>query len=318
MKEITLTAFFLGIVSAFTAYAEPPIEVIFWKASDVQAPSKTELERLENIMAETQSFFAAEMERYGFGPQTFAFNEIKVVAGKRKLHQYKSYEAIEKESNLIEWGLDNQIYVVFLAKAGEINGANGVSQKLCANIPEHLQYCNNLIVIPTESRHITRPLVAHEIGHAFGLDHTEFIENNLKWKLDHGAWIFDELDVMIHPLPVRPAAHTTPMTFKEFVFSRKDAAILNSGGRLSVQTEPDTLTTIDTDVNDDGYTDLSDCLIVKSAITYPSNYDTDVNNDGETNQIDLMLVKAAAHQAIAAAAPSLRKKKVSTWAELKR
>ena len=306
---ITLTFFY-----TLTLYAEPPIEVIYWKATDVQTPSQSELDRLEGIMAKTQAFFASEMERHGFGPKTFRFNEIKVIAGKRKRSEYTSNETIEKESNLIKSGLDNQIYVVFLGKAGEIDGASGVSKGLCVTIPSQYKHCNTLVIIPTESRHITEPLLAHEIGHAFNLDHVEFREQDLKWKDDNGIWIFDGLDVMGHPLPIRPTAHHKAITLKEFVLSQKDATFLNTEGRLSIQEKQ----TIDTDVDNNGYTDLSDCLIVKSAMTYPSAYDTDVNNDGETNQIDLLLVKAAAHEAIVAAAPRLQRKTITTWAELKR
>ena len=48
------------------------------------------------------------------------------------------------------------------------------------------------------------------------------------------------------------------------------------------------------------------------------SYDTDINNDGITDEVDLLIVKAKATEAIAAAAPSLRRKKVVIWATLKR
>ena len=76
---------------------------------------------------------------------------------------------------------------------------------------------------------------------------------------------------------------------------------------------------LEVDVNNDGYVDLSDVLIVRSAIENPVSYDTDVNNDGKTDEIDVLLVKAKAVEAIAAAAPSLhRRKKITTWGALKK
>lgn len=54
--------------------AEPPIQVIYWKASDVQTPSQEEIDSVRDVMVEVQSFFASEMDRYGFGPKTFDFN----------------------------------------------------------------------------------------------------------------------------------------------------------------------------------------------------------------------------------------------------
>ena len=77
---------------------------------------------------------------------------------------------------------------------------------------------------------------------------------------------------------------------------------------------------IDADINNDGYVDLSDVMIVRSAMQNSTSYDTDVNNDGITNEIDVLLVKAKAFEAIAAAAPSvvIRKKKLTTWGSMKR
>ena len=80
---------------------------------------------------------------------------------------------------------------------------------------------------------------------------------------------------------------------------------------------------INADVNADGYVDLSDVLIVRSAIQNSVSYDTDVNNDGVTDEIDVLIVKAKAMEALAAAAPSsgmLRKRKVkiTTWGAIKR
>lgn len=76
---------------------------------------------------------------------------------------------------------------------------------------------------------------------------------------------------------------------------------------------------IDADVNGDGYVDLSDVLIVRSAIQNAVSYDTDVNNDGRTDEIDVLIVKAKAVEAIAAAAPMLlrKRRKVGTWGGLK-
>ena len=72
------------------------------------------------------------------------------------------------------------------------------------------------------------------------------------------------------------------------------------------------------DVNGDGTVDISDVKIVRSGMSGQTSYDTDLNNDGVTDQVDLAIVKAAAHAAIAAAAPSKRKVKFTTWGALKR
>ena len=288
-------------------FAEPPIEVIYWQASDVSTPSQNELDSLHDIMIDVQSFFASEMDKHGFGQKTFAFKKVKVVEGKLRLHEYRSHWTIVNESDLIERGLDNQIYVVFLGGTSSIGGGNALSQQLCANIPEQLIYCNNLIVIPIGNPHIILPLLGHEMGHAFSLDHAP------------KRLILNRVDIMSFPLIVIPGV---TISLKEFILNQEDAIFLNNGGRLSIQESSqgsDYEMMIDTDVNNDGYTNLSDCLIVRSAMSIESNYDTDINNDGVTNILDLMLVKAAAFEAIAAAAPSLRRKVITTtWGELKK
>jgi hypothetical protein len=222
LRKLLLWLLFLLVFAAVSELsAEPPIEVIYWKSSDVQTPTQDEINAFRDLMVEVQSFFASEMARYGFGQKTFAFNEIKIVEGAKKLDQYtSSHWTLVNESPLIERGLDNQIYVVFLGKAGSIGRGNAVSQQLCANIPEQLIYCNNLVVIPTESPDIIRPLLAHEIGHAFSLDHAP------------KRLISNKVDIMYLPLAVIPGVK---MELKDFVFSQKDATFLNEGGRLSVQ-----------------------------------------------------------------------------------
>ena len=75
---------------------------------------------------------------------------------------------------------------------------------------------------------------------------------------------------------------------------------------------------VDADVNDDGYVDLYDVMIVRSGMTRKSTYDTDVNNDGATNILDLLIVKAKAVEAIVAAAPRKRKVNITTWGDMKR
>ena len=75
---------------------------------------------------------------------------------------------------------------------------------------------------------------------------------------------------------------------------------------------------IDADVNDDGYVDLYDVMIVRSGMQNSVSYDTDINNDGVTDEVDLLIVKAKAMEAIAAASPRKRKVNITTWGNLKR
>ena len=303
MKNVKRFAFWFSLFfSPLMVYADPPIEVIYWKASDIEKPSQEELDVFNDLMLEVQSFFASEMDRHGFGEKTFDFNEIQVIEGKRNLAYYSfSQLRFVSESSFIEKGSDNQIWVVFLGESEYISGHLGLSQKLCLY---RLEDCNNLVVVPTIRRHIIESIAAHEVGHAFGLQHVD------------NLWLEDRLDIMHHTQAVIPGKIMT--LDKYFALSKTDATILNDADKLYIQDDSDVEIVIDTDVNDDGYTDLSDCLIVRSAMSQESMYDTDINNDGVTNILDLMLVKAAAFEAIAAAAPPKRKVITTIWGELKK
>lgn len=99
---------------------------------------------------------------------------------------------------------------------------------------------------------------------------------------------------------------------KEFV-----KAIATEMG-VAVEIEPVTAVVINADVNNDGYVDLFDVLIVRSGMNREVSYDTDVNDDGVTNEIDLFIVKAIAIEAIVKAAPSKPKIRLTTWGAMKK
>ena len=211
------------ITITIIASAEPPIEVIYWKSSDIQAPTQQDIDSLGEMMSTVQYFFASEMDRYGYGQKTFDFNkDITIVEGKKKLNEYTNAWMIQNEYTAIERGLNNAIYVVFVGGATSF-GAGGVavSQPLCAiAIPEELKLCNNLVVIPADNKHLREVLTAHEIGHAFTLDHPP---NRL---------VKNKVDVMFFPLHATPGV-TEYLT--NYVLNPKHAKFLYEDNRLFIQ-----------------------------------------------------------------------------------
>lgn len=288
-------------------FAEPPIEVIYWKASDVKMPTPEKIDQLRQVMIEVQDFFAAEMDRHGFGKKTFKFNEdIEIIKGEKKISEYNPFPIDINETSLIEYGLDNQIYVVFVGGAETFIGSNGLAKGLCRTVPENLKYCNHLVLIPAEDDLYFTPVVAHEIGHAFGLAHSlkRFILNS------------NSVDIMYQTQIVTRGIKDE---LKNYALNREDATFLNENGRLSIQKAyQDGSQGINADVNGDGYIDLYDVMIVRSGMQNPTTYDTDINNDGVTDENDLALVKLKAMEAIIAASPSKpRFKLTTTWGTLK-
>jgi len=298
---------FLSVLS-LTAYASSPLRVVYWKASDVRSPGKDELDSAVNAMSIVQDYFASEMERHGFGRKTFAFDPDIVVIESNLKRSQSDGTAIHRGIPFVEWGFQNDVYVVFIggAAGGVTEGSVAYMKPLCL-LPVATRDCNSLVVVPAENHQLLEVLLAHEIAHAFGLLH------HAPTRLIGGR-----VDLMYKPLHVHP--HIKEHV-KNYVFSRKDAMFLNEDGRLFEQkTGQVGDRDIQPDVNKDGYVDLSDVMIVRSGMRYPSKYDTDVNNDGVTDEVDVLIVKAKAVEAIAAAAPSLHRKRKLTgiWADLKR
>ena len=161
-----------------------------------------------------------------------------------------------------------------------------------------------MIVIPVEQPDFILPILAHEIVHAFGI--TEHAANR---------FIGNKVDIMYYPLIGIPGVKEE---LKKYVLHQDHAKILDEGGRLSVQEEPQgSEQVVDADVNDDGYIDLYDVMIVRSGMQNSTSYDTDINNDGVTDENDLAIVKLKAVEAIIAAAPRKRKVNLTTWGALK-
>ena len=308
-----LCLFFLLSVLPVSVSAESPqplIEVAYFKPVDVASPSEEDINFIRESMVEVQTFFASEMERHGFGRQTFEFHsEISVIRGKRKLEDYSVSDRLKNEIHEADWQVQNKIDVVFVLglESFTIPKASGVAYPICWVWPDKSSErddCNWFIAVPIHGRELYfLPVIAHEIAHAFGLHHS-----------------FDDIPGLINVM--KGQGHITigeKEELRKYGFRYEDARFMDEWGRLSiVESVQSTRIAFDTDVNDDGYTDLYDCLIVRSAMSIPSNYDTDVNNDGVTNILDLIIVKNAAIESIVAAGPTKRRIRITTWGGLKK
>ena len=303
----------------FTADAQPVVKVSVLRASDQPVVYKHETDALRESMTEIQSFFASEMNRLGYGAKTFQFEtNIPIYIGAKKLSEY------EEDTDVVRWQqgrvlseFPDDIHVVFLAGTGSVhNGVAGVFTNRCNNSGE----CNfrRLVVMPLAGNVGYRNrITAHELGHAFGFH--EHLNTGKNYVMEGALPIIPGeghlLNFQLHPQVAKTLNASKDLSVIEGVNTDKfDERIPtdNIDADESVQTD-----TIDADVNDDGYVDLYDVLIVRSGMSAKSTYDTDLNNDGVTDEVDLLIVKAKAMEAIVAAAPRKRKVNITTWGSMK-
>ena len=313
------SVFFLFCVFVCSAFAQPIVKVSVLRASDQPVVYKYETDALREALTEIQSFFASEMNRLGYGAKTFAFEtNIPIYLGEKKVSEY------EKDVDIVRWQLGralsefpDDIHLVFLAGADNVNdGFSGVFTHRCDDSGE----CNfkRLIVIPLAGRVGYRNrITAHELGHAFGFH--EHLNTGKNYVMEGPLLIIPGeghlLNFQLHPQVAKTLNASKDLSVIEGVNTDKfDERIPtdNIDADESVQTD-----TIDADVNDDGYVDLYDVLIVRSGMSAKSTYDTDLNNDGVTDEVDLLIVKAKAMEAIVAAAPRKRKVNITTWGSMK-
>ena len=291
-------------------YSQAPIEVIYLIPSDQREVSgKSEI--LLEIVSDVQVFYADEMERHGFKRKTFEYE--KNIRVHKSIYTLKEYLS-DRNKVWFELGPDslytgrfrneNTGHIVFMEGTNRLEGTV-VGKSLFLRWgpngkPGGIEFGYCLAWLPAAETDYLDWVLAHELGHGFGLKHPDnpFVEGKLHIMGENNL----RTDV------------------QDLAFTLDDARILDTSPFLSMDDFP-TLTKIDLDVNNDGHIDLADVLVVRSAIKGSSLYHTDVNNDGVTDEVDLMLVKAAAHEAIAMAAPPRiqRKGSLSTkWADLKR
>jgi hypothetical protein len=268
------------------------------------------------------------MNRFGYSKKTFEFEtNIPVYIGAKKLSEYEAdVDVVRWQHGRLLTDFPDDIILIFLAGASSIETAGGIFTHRC----DATGNCNyrRLIVVPLEgSSDYRNRIIAHELGHAFGF--LEHLTSQKRYIMESYALIIPGegslFNFQLHSEVARILNKSKDLSVIDDVDTEKFDKIIrrpnddeaddndNGGNRDN----------INADVNADGYVDLSDVLIVRSAIQNSVSYDTDVNNDGVTDEIDVLIVKAKAMEALAAAAPSkerLRKRKVkiTTWGAIKR
>ena len=322
---VCFSAFFILICSVS---AQPVVKVAVLRASDQPVVYLHELNAIRDSIAEVQSFFASEMNRFGYSKKTFEFEtNIPVYIGAKKLSEYEAdVDVVRWQHGRLLADFPDDIILIFLAGASSIETAGGIFTHRC----DATGNCNyrRLIVMPLAgSADYRNRITAHELGHSFGFH--EHLTSQKKYLMESYAFIIPGegslFNFQLHPEVARILNKSKDLSVIDGVDTEKFDKIIrrpnddeaddndNGGNRDN----------INADVNADGYVDLSDVMIVRSGMQNSTSYDTDLNDDDITDEIDLAIVKLAAIDSIAAAAPSsgmLRKRKVkiTTWGAIKR
>ncbi|MYA57170.1 hypothetical protein F4X88_12800 [Candidatus Poribacteria bacterium] len=307
MKAKIVFLMYLLLSVSYVVSAQPEFQVTYLIPSDERANS-SKLKEFEKILSDVQSFYANEMERHGFGRKTFAYKkEIKIYRGRHTLQEYLSDHHLIWFEFAPLWVLisdhknENVADIVFIEGTERLGGkAVGRYQYLTwgrDGKPGFSDFGYYLISLPAEDTSFLGHALAHEIGHIPALGHPKVNFENGKRK------VMGPNDLITN--------------IQDLVFTFSEAKIIDRSIFFEPLKDSD-IEVLDADVNNDGYVDLSDVLIVRSAIKHKNSYETDVNGDGKTDEIDVLIVKQKAMEAIVAAAPSLKRRKITTWGTLKR
>ena len=182
-----LISFTTILLLATCAYAQQPftVRVVYFTPSDKSVPIEEVISQKRTIMIQVQKFYALEMRKYGYGEKTFTLEKdannrvvIHKVRGTRKLKEYSNLNLIieeldEKLGDSLNKGEIRVVFVTGLKTIGRNEGGRNLWMcKLVENNGDLIDFtCSHHNIIPAEEPHMLQQITAHEIGHAFGLNH---------------------------------------------------------------------------------------------------------------------------------------------------
>lgn len=191
MKKIIIFTILLLILLIPSADAKLPfiVRVVYFEPID--APEMPD--GIEELMREVQDFYRSEMERHGYGAKTFRLETdrqgdpiVHIVNGKKKSNTYTSYQALEPELPR-ELRNENNIHVFFMGGMRFVKpgGVLGVGVALAGGV------CGGNARIAAVGEGFRLSVVAHELGHTFGLYHNIRRGNFL---MGHGTKELDDYE----------------------------------------------------------------------------------------------------------------------------
>ena len=185
---VVLVVFVIATSSVYAELNQLTVSAVYLTPTDETEPLEEEISVKRNALINTQRFYGKEMRKHGSGYKTFNLEKdnrnrvvIHKLKGKKTLKQYQDLELIEEEviaafGAPLALGVENTIWVVFLTGAEKINkGAQNLRQCVLWT-EDHKpidQVCTDHSLIPANKDMLLSHFIAHELGHAFGLNHNE-------------------------------------------------------------------------------------------------------------------------------------------------
>ena len=177
---ILLTTFFGSLfveVVGAENLGSSSIQAVYIQPVDARKPSQAFLDRFKSTLLGVQRFYGSEMERHGYGYKTFAVADtVEVIKANETKAQYLSktdtlvFEELIKGDDLLE-----RIYVVVV---GGIELVNTVHGGLAIGSDHVCGGCEGAAILTTSELSFSLKIMAHELGHVFGLHHISHLEGN--------------------------------------------------------------------------------------------------------------------------------------------
>lgn len=171
MKKPIYVILLFCVLLCSHAHAKLPfvVKVIYFQPSDAPEPPAFIAKHIKGV----QQFYKDELERNGFEPKTFRIETdgnnavvVHVVKGKGKSWEYANNTTDRIKPELpAQLKARNNIYVIFVGKLKRVKGVTGYGYATYGGI------CGGLAVIAAGDLPLPLSIVAHELGHAFGLYH---------------------------------------------------------------------------------------------------------------------------------------------------
>ena len=172
MKKLIRLTFLFTLLLIPTTHAQLPfiVQVVYFKP--VGAPPVPDT--IAEVMQDVQTLYRTEMERNGYGAKTFRLETdntgqviVHTVNGRQNTAHYRAttYDSIKAE--LPNRFLNQNNITVIIA-----GGLRLIDNRVWGiGFPIYGWVCGGQALIAAENPNFGVPLIAHELGHAFGLYH---------------------------------------------------------------------------------------------------------------------------------------------------